>query len=476
MSGPGSESAAVEGAADPEPAGDELSAVLGSPEEIDHSSVQAALEALAADDEETRQVASRVLGLAARRSPELVVPAVAPIAGLLDAEETRRDAERAFACMSRYGAGPVERAIRALDDSHLRGLCRKALWGQPTGNVEALQDGSIRDVVVVPDDEETPARAAVYGDGRKTSEDDHWSQADRPREACTTETDATRQRPPTETPVEPEPVDRCHGSFRPVAVLHDGDVVDVLKTIYPRPDGAPTAATLKRFSVDATDRLLEAFDYRTSVWRSLSSHEAILPVVDWGTEPGPWLATEHVVGGDITGVAGKLSPAAAGWMLSQVADALSYAHQQGVVHGSVTPYSITLSPVLSEPEAWPVPRLTDWGVGAVLAAHGGCNSAVPAAYAAPEVRSPERYGCIDDPTDIYQFGATAYAAFVGQPPFEATEKRDDAGERPLVSEAVPALPAALDVVISKCLSERKAKRYETVHAMATEFRDALRGG
>lgn len=473
MSGPGSGSSAVEETAERDVAESNLSAVLASPSEIDHASVQAAVAALGEADAERRLVASRVLGLAANRSPEFLVPAVAQIAARLEAEETRGDAERAFACMSRAADGTMERAIRALDDNHLRGLCREAIRGRSTGELEELPAESIRDIVLILDEEGAPARTAVHGAGGTTTEDTHWSQAGRSTDGRGTQTDATRQRPPTETPAEPEPVDRLLGSFRPVAVLHDGDVVDVLKTVYPRPDGAPTAATLKRFSVDATDRLLEAFDYRTSVWRSLSDHEAILPVVDWGTDPGPWLATEHV-GGDITGVAETLSPAAAGWMLSQVADALSYAHQQGVVHGSVTPYSVTLSPVLSEPEAWPVPRLTDWGIGAVLAAHGDCSSAVPAAYAAPEVRAPERYGCIDDPTDIYQFGATAYAAFVGRPP-ETTEARGDDGERSAVSEAVPALPAALDVVISKCLSERKAARYETVHAMATEFRDALRG-
>lgn len=213
---------------------------------------------------------------------------------------------------------------------------------------------------------------------------------------------------------------------------------------------------------------------------------------------------------DATGV-GDLRRAdrtdAAVWTLRTVAESLRFAHGRGVIHGGLTPGAIVRSPIITEPNAWRYPRVTDWGYLGLLEA-GALSASIPDRYLAPEHANadvdadaaPEASGTIDGATDVYGFGAIAVEALGGRVAPDS-EPGSGSGSDSLSASVSPSpsasasdpdgdaaaprslsLPSSLEErfpdlesVLRRCLAERKAERFETVQAMTAAFRDATEG-
>lgn len=421
-----------------------LDAALADPGEVSGRELDRALELLDSDAERVRIGAAWTLGAVAAESPGRVLPLVPRIAALLDDERTRAEAARALAYIGRSNPEAIERHLEDLDEAVAR-RCRQAIWGQ----------FAPRTVVDVPG--ESPGGGAAMGRG----EGDEWGWLGGGGRVYDAESDHRRRRPPTDPPVDPPPVSYSYDRYTPVEPLSRGERVDAFKVAYRSPDGRTHPGLFKRFDPPDPEAFASALDRRVGMWQSVDDHGAILPVVDWGTAPDPWLVTAYE---DVTGVADlsrRDAPDAAVWTLSRVADALCFAHRRGIVHGGLTPGSVVRSSVISEPDAWRHPRVTDWGYVDLLG-----PDAVPAPtaeYLAPEHRDPDSFGGIDGATDVYGFGVLAHEALFGRPP-----------ERPFDPTA-DHLPADLGTFLGRCLAERKPERFETVEAMRAAFERASGG-
>jgi eukaryotic-like serine/threonine-protein kinase len=106
-----------------------------------------------------------------------------------------------------------------------------------------------------------------------------------------------------------------------------------------------------------------------------------------------------------------------------VADALNYAHGQGVVHRDVKPENILLSGGHA--------LVTDFGVARAMSAAGGATlTAEGQPIGSPAYMSPEQLagsGTVDHRADVYSLGCVLYEMLVGEPPLldiEATSTRD----------------------------------------------------
>lgn len=454
MEGLGSDSAAAERL---------LATALDDPAELEPSETTRAADLLKSDKPSARTSAAWVLGLAAADDPETVLGLLPRIAKALEKPDCRRDAGRVLGYLGRHNPQAIAERLEELESERLRERCREAIWGQTAP----------RTVVDIPEEEPPESDSRMAGSlGGAGS--DHWGWNPTSGTASVESTETERRRPPTERPTEPEQVDLPHDAYEVVATVRTGDAVDVGKAMYYEGE-SPNVATLHRFTVDPTEEFLEAFERRAASWAGISDHEAVVPVVDWGREPGAWLATEHVTGGDINQLAGPENLDATLWTLEKVADALAAAHRMGVTHGGLTPASIVRIPILSEPDAWAFPRVTGWGI-APLFREPTDKSTVPTRYAAPEMLAPEEFGNVDAATDIYQFGVVAYEALTGRPPFVVDERPLETAileaDPPDVSESNPAVPEALDAVLSKCLAGRKPRRFESAGTMRAQFRDA----
>ena len=169
---------------------------------------------------------------------------------------------------------------------------------------------------------------------------------------------------------------------------------------------------------------------------------------------------------------GKLPVADAVRIVHEVADALAYAHAEGVIHRDIKPENI----LLEENHA----VLTDFGVARALAeARSGGRltdtgiSVGTAGYMSPEQAAGERH--IDARADVYALAVVGYELLAGQPPFEGPTAQAVLAAhlsklpRP-VSEVRADTPPEVATAIARALAKAPADRFHT----AAEFRDALR--
>jgi tetratricopeptide (TPR) repeat protein len=149
-------------------------------------------------------------------------------------------------------------------------------------------------------------------------------------------------------------------------------------------------------------------------------------------------------------------------MLREIADALSYAHDHGVVHRDIKPDNVLISGrhVL----------VTDFGVAkAVTESTGGQSlTSLGIALGTPAYMAPEQAAAdphVDHRADIYALGALAYEMLAGRPPFMGPSPQAVlAAHVTQAPEAVtglrPSVPPALNALIMRCLEKRAADRWQ----------------
>jgi tetratricopeptide (TPR) repeat protein len=157
-------------------------------------------------------------------------------------------------------------------------------------------------------------------------------------------------------------------------------------------------------------------------------------------------------------------------MVAEVADALDYAHQNGVIHRDIKPSNLLLSPQgrLS---------INDFGLARVLEQPGitltGEFVGTPA-YSSPEQITGGRIP-LDHRTDIYSLGATLYELLTLQPPFTGRQRdqvlaqivqKEPRAPRRLNRKA----PVDLETICLKALEKDPDRRYQTAGQMADDLR------
>ena len=153
-----------------------------------------------------------------------------------------------------------------------------------------------------------------------------------------------------------------------------------------------------------------------------------------------------------------LEPQAASSILSQVADALDYAHTEGIVHRDVKPANI-----LVRPEG--MVKLTDFGIARIASqtiTQTGLTLGTPA-YMSPEQILSAR---VTSKADQYSLGVVAYEMLGGKKPFEADDAhalmyRIMSSEPPQLHTVNPLLSPAVSEAISRALSKKPEDRYPT---------------
>jgi len=169
--------------------------------------------------------------------------------------------------------------------------------------------------------------------------------------------------------------------------------------------------------------------------------------------------------------AGALPVSEATRILRDVADALEYAHEHGIVHRDIKPENILLSGHHA--------LVTDFGVSKALSAATGQSNLTSAGVAlgTPTYMSPEQASAdpmADYRIDIYALGVVAYELLAGQPPFTGTTQQQvlvkQVTEQPVpITQRRGNLPVTIANVVMHCLEKNPADRFQT----AKELREGL---
>ncbi|MHB1560148.1 MAG: serine/threonine-protein kinase, partial [Isosphaeraceae bacterium] len=146
-------------------------------------------------------------------------------------------------------------------------------------------------------------------------------------------------------------------------------------------------------------------------------HPGIVPIYEMGEHRGwPFLILKLIDGVDLERDAGRLrgEPEAIARLMANVARAVHYAHQRGILHRDLKPSNILLD---SRGRA----HVTDFGLARSLEADSrvtqtGLILGTPSFMAPEQVAGPR--GEVTTAADVYGLGAVLYALLVGQPPFQ----------------------------------------------------------
>jgi serine/threonine protein kinase len=154
----------------------------------------------------------------------------------------------------------------------------------------------------------------------------------------------------------------------------------------------------------------------------------------------------------------------------QVADALAYAHRQGILHRDVKPSNLLLDP---QGTVW----ITDFG----LAKAEGTDDLTQTGDIVGTVRymAPERFDGRSLPqSDVYALGVTLYELLTLQPAFDDVNKarlvEKVLHEPPVRARKIdPRIPRDLETVVLKCLAKDPAERYASADLLAEDLRRFL---
>jgi len=205
-------------------------------------------------------------------------------------------------------------------------------------------------------------------------------------------------------------------------------------------------------------------------------HPHILPLYDSGEAAGALYYVMPLVEGESLRARMEREPPVsveeAVRLTREVADALAYAHDHGVIHRDIKPENI----LLENGHA----LVADFGIARASAAPGdprltraGLSMGTPL-YMSPEQASGEPD--FDGRSDLYSLACVLFEMLAGQPPFTGSTPEAVLVQRftrppPRVSSTRPSVPASVDVALHRALARAPADRFDSM----TRFASALTG-
>lgn len=208
-------------------------------------------------------------------------------------------------------------------------------------------------------------------------------------------------------------------------------------------------------------------------------HPNVITIFDLG-EQGQWLfiVMEYITGGNLRQ---RLQRQTIPWpeiiaIFHDLAQALDFAHDQGIVHRDVKPVNVLIDDQSTRQRA----VLSDFGIARMLETSAHLTR-TGAGVGTPEYMAPEQ--CrgleVDARADIYALGVMLYEVLCGHPPFIAAEYTAIAHAH--IYEPVPA-PSLLNphvslpvqAVVLKALQKRPEQRFATAGEMVLALDQALR--
>ena len=206
------------------------------------------------------------------------------------------------------------------------------------------------------------------------------------------------------------------------------------------------------------------------------SHPNIVTVIDRGEADGQqFIVFEYIDGESLKQLVDRNGPLPARRAIElglQVADALAFAHQAGLVHRDVKPQNVL---VTEDGEA----KVTDFGIARSLDVEHGVTQ-TGTVLGTSNYLSPEqaRGQTVTPATDVYSLGVVLYELLTGDVPFPgenfvAVAMKHINEPPPSLLEQRPDVPVRVVHAIERALAKDPADRFPTMEAFAAELRACL---
>lgn len=234
---------------------------------------------------------------------------------------------------------------------------------------------------------------------------------------------------------------------------------------------------VKLIRTEDLDGNMQAGIYRRfpTIMRELSqlTHANIVPILDFGFyEDVPYFVAENLPGGSLKQrMRRPLTLSSAIRVLAPAAEALSYAHQHGVLHQDFKPSNVLFH---NEDKR---PMVTDLGIAALFIDSSYDPSLLEVGFGTPSYMAPEQWhGDVDAQSDVYSMGIVFYEMLTGETvnrtetPLAAAFKQYE-GIIPDPTLKIRTLAPNVQHFFYKCLAVEKRNRFQTMD----EMKGALEG-
>ena len=283
----------------------------------------------------------------------------------------------------------------------------------------------------------------------------------------------------------PEWTGQIIGNVRIEKELASGGMGEVYVGTHLRLDRLVTVKVMHSY-IEGDPEAQARFEREAKVVASLR-HPNIVQVFDFDIADGhPYIVMEYLRGPSLAAYLRELNSRNEKLQLTQIArllsimaTALDYAHEQGVIHRDIKPGNIILHNKTglfsSDLPLSPLtePAITDFGlvrIHTTTQTSAGKRSGTPA-YMSPE---QTRGLTVDHRSDVYSLGIVLYELLAGQVPFSAETNwgiiYKHINEPP---PPIPGIPPPVQKVIDRVLAKDPDARYQTCRELAAEYMDAI---
>jgi len=258
-------------------------------------------------------------------------------------------------------------------------------------------------------------------------------------------------------------VDRMLGRYQLLSLVGRGGMAEVYCAVDSRLNRLVAVKVLPKYMAEDPERL-HRFEQEAQAIGALN-HPNICTLHDAGNDGGlPYLVFEYLVGELLADrlSRGPMTVPEALECATQVAEALAHAHEQGIIHLDLKPRNIMLTRSGV--------KLLDFGIAELRYPDRPGSMGIPVEKQAP-ARSRDTPGTVgymapeqiegqatDARTDIFGFGLVVYEMLTGHAAFAGSSS----ATVPAVSQTQPKIPAALDFLISRCLSKNPSERWQSM--------------
>jgi eukaryotic-like serine/threonine-protein kinase len=302
-------------------------------------------------------------------------------------------------------------------------------------------------------------------------------------------------------------VGRVLGNWRIDRLIHQGGMGSVF--LASRMEGGfEQVAALKVIRAEmANDLMLERFARERQVLARLD-HPNISRILDGGmTDNGvPWLVMEYVDGMPVDAWCDSRQATLTERLelFEQICDAVSYAHQQLIIHRDIKPDNILVN-------QQGLPKLLDFGIAKLMKSEGedGQQTVTSQRILTPAYASPEQFrgGAVGTASDVYSLGMLLYELLAGALPYKIDTSESIVAIDRLICLELPAPPSHklrrsmpadsvravaanrqltpdqlrrelkgdLDIILLKALRKEPERRYASVDALREDLRRYRQG-